>query len=160
MVIVLTSEKLMISKQVDSLEERIVAKDQTVASLENQLNFVKEHARNQEQMNLKDSARSAADSAEIETLRKQKAEADRVNRQILGQIGMLKDAISTFQKQERFNQKLLMAQRKKDKEVKELRKQVQQMKEEQERQNKFIDIDQMLMIQSKENNGLSLNDQL
>lgn len=34
------------------------------------------------------------------------------------------------------------------------------MKEEQERQNKFIDIDQMLMIQSKENNGLSLNDQL
>lgn len=70
MVIVLTSEKLMISKQVDSLEERIVAKDQTVASLENQLNFVKEHARNQEQMNLKDSARSAADSAEIETLRK------------------------------------------------------------------------------------------
>ena len=96
MVIVLTSEKQMISKQVETLEERIIAKDQTVASLENQLNFVKEHARNQEQMNLKDSARSAADSAEIESLRKQKAEADRVNRQILGQIGMLKEAISTF----------------------------------------------------------------
>ena len=52
-----------------------------------------------------------------------------------------------------------MAQRKKDKEVKELRKQVQQLKEEQElRANKFIDLDEM--IQSKENNAGSLNEQL
>lgn len=52
-----------------------------------------------------------------------------------------------------------MAQRKKDKEVKELRKQVQQLKEEQElRANKFIDLDEL--IQSKENNAGSLNEQL
>ena len=52
-----------------------------------------------------------------------------------------------------------MAQRKKDKEVKELRKQVQQLKEEQElRANRFIDLDEL--IQSKENNAGSLNEQL
>jgi len=46
-------------------------------------------------------------SAEIRNLKQKKADTDEVNKQILGQIGILKDAISGFQKQEQFNHKLL-----------------------------------------------------
>ena len=45
-----------------------------------------------------------------------------MNKEILGQIGMLKDALATFQNQEMNNQRMLIQQNAKDKEMAELKK--------------------------------------
>ena len=44
-----------------------------------------------------------------------------MNQEILGQISQLKEALSTFQEQERANQKLLRRQAEKDAEMQELK---------------------------------------
>jgi len=58
-------------------------------------------------------------------LLEQKKKTDQINSEVITQIGMLKDAIQTFQQQEEFNRKLIENQKRKDLEMKELRKQVQ-----------------------------------
>ena len=44
-----------------------------------------------------------------------------MNQEILGQISMLKDALSNFQEQERVNQRIMLQQQLKDKEMEELK---------------------------------------
>lgn len=61
----------------------------------------------------------------MEGLKRQKAETDQVNQEILGQISMLKDSIQTFQEQEHKNQKVMARQRSKEREMEELKVQVQ-----------------------------------
>ena len=48
-----------------------------------------------------------------------------MNQEILGQISMLKDSIQTFQEQEHKNQKVMARQRSKEREMEELKVQVQ-----------------------------------
>ena len=50
-------------------------------------------------------------------LKIEKAQTDQMNQEILGQISMLKEALSTFQEQERTNQKMLRMQEEKDNEM-------------------------------------------
>ena len=106
------------------LEDRIIAKDQTIRSLEAQVDFLKSTKRA-----ASISPKRREQSAEMRELRRQKGETDEINRQILGQIGILKDAIQGFQNQEKFNKKLLMAQKKKDRELKEMQEQIKQVQQ-------------------------------
>lgn len=68
-------------------------------------------------------------SVRYEELLEQKRRTDAINSEVISQIGMLKDAIKTFQQQEQFNRRLIENQKRKDHEMKELRKQVQMLVE-------------------------------
>ena len=46
-------------------------------------------------------------SVELEALKEEKAQTDDLNKEILGQIGMLKEALSAFQSQELANERIL-----------------------------------------------------
>ena len=108
------------------LEDRIIAKDQTIRSLESQLDFHKSKLQQQSPSAnqilssasaLQESNQLNQSQQELEILKVEKAQTDQMNQEILGQISMLKEALSTFQEQERTNQKMLRMQEEKDNEM-------------------------------------------
>ena len=62
-----------------------------------------------------------------QSLREEKEKADRLNLQILSQIGTLKDAISDFKQRELLNKKLLEESKKKDKTIQKLKDKLEQL---------------------------------
>ena len=86
-------------------------------------------------------------NSELEVLKVEKAQTDQMNQEILGQISMLKEALSTFQEQERTNQKILRKQNEKDAEMQELKSQVAQLIQSkntvQREQSPGVDVKQM-----------------
>jgi hypothetical protein len=56
-----------------------------------------------------------------QSLREEKEKADRLNLEILSQIGTLKDAISDFKQRELLNKKLLEDSKKKDQTIQKLK---------------------------------------
>ena len=116
----MTKELAQAETQVGDLEDRIIAKDQTIRSLESQLDFHKSKLREQSPsanqilssaaLALKESNQLNQSQQELEILKIEKAQTDQMNEEILGQISMLKEALSTFQEQERTNQKMLRIQ--------------------------------------------------
>ena len=126
------------------LEDRIIAKDQTIRSLESQLDFHKSKLQQQSPSAnqilssasaLQESNQLNQSQQELEILKVEKAQTDQMNQEILGQISMLKEALSAFQEQERANQKLLRKQAEKDNEMHELKSQVNALMQSQQ-QNK------------------------
>jgi peptidoglycan hydrolase CwlO-like protein len=100
-------ECLTLRKQADDLENRLGIKDKIIQSLESQLKTLR------------------PDERKYEELLEAKKRTDQVNCEVIAQIGVLKDAIQAFQQQEKFNRKLIENQKRKDEEMKDLRRQVQ-----------------------------------
>ena len=86
-------ENEMLPKKNADLEDRVIAKEQTIRSLESQLDFLRNARREPSPQRKEPSPKKRDYSNAMRELRAQKAATDGINRQILGQIGILKDAI-------------------------------------------------------------------